>query len=265
MALAPVHPQRQLQPGARRPQLHVQPQGAAATDTAPQQARTQRTLLGQLGLRLPMQRQRPGAVIGRDVPGIPELAVIGPAAPGQRPTELRHAIGAPELLHTAGSQLRPQQAVAQQPTMLTALQLHGLLHRQGCGGRQARIRGAAERHGSQAGRDRQLHPGATPGCRLLAQRGGDARHAPRPPRQPQRAMASLLELQLQQPPAVMAGEQTLQGTVAGGRGLATGTAPLGLRLLEHLRDRRAGKDVVELLKQQRAPVGRGFRAGVGAQ
>ena len=46
----------------------------------------------------------------------------------------------------------------------------------------------------------------------------------------------------------------MQGPIALATGPSASKAPLGLGLLEHLRDRRARKDVVELLKQQQPPI-----------
>jgi hypothetical protein len=49
-------------------------------------------------------------------------------------------------------------------------------------------------------------------------------------------------------------EQGGQGGIPLAAGAAAGGPPDRLGLLEHLRDRRAGQDVVELLEQQRPPV-----------
>ena len=84
--------------------------------------------------------------------------------------------------------------------------------------------------------------------------------------QPQGERPGLLLLQLHQPPGLDAGigsrpwaKQALQGLITALAGLAAGRSPLGLRLLKHLRDRGPGEDVVELLEQQRTPVGRRCR------
>ena len=91
-------------------------------------------------------------------------------------------------------------------------------------------------------------------------------------RQAQRERTGRLRLQLHRPPGLgrawadgcggrargrqLGTQPGAQGLVPLPAGLAARGAPLRLGLVKHLRDRRAGKDVVKLLKQQRPPIGR---------
>ena len=266
MTLTPVHLQRELQPRAGSPQLHIQPQRTAAATPSPEQAAAERPLLHQLRRPLPLERQRLFAVVGGDIPGIPELALIAPTAPLQGLQQLRQTIGTPELHHPGGRQLGAHQAIAEQPAgarrTITDLRELAKLHRlqdrlRRCGWRRIR---AFEGKPGDATDYRQLDPGATARSRLTRQRPGGVRCHRQPPaaaRQPQGERATGRGLQAHQPPTTGRArtQQLLERAITqAGSGAAAG-APLGFRLLEHRADRGAGKDVVELLKQQRPPVG----------
>ena len=130
-------------------------------------------------------------------------------------------------------------------------------------GRSARP--ALQGHRRHTGRPGELHPGATTWSRLLRQCSLRTAQTPGPRRQAQGAGPASLLLQLDQPPTVVAGQQSLQRLIAAATGLAAGSPPLGFGLLKHLGDRSARKDVVKLLKQQGPPVGRFHRRALRSE
>ena len=115
MPLAPIHRQGELQVGAGRPQAALQPQRAGATAATPQEPGAEGTALQPAGLPLPDPGQGMGTVIGGDVPGVPELTAVGPAAPGQRGGQAGTPPGVPDLLDALGPQLHRDLAVLQPP------------------------------------------------------------------------------------------------------------------------------------------------------
>ena len=115
MHLAPIHRQGELQVGAGRPEHHIKPQRRATTEPPPDEAHAQRSGFGQFGRPLPAQGQGLAAVVGGQVPGIPKLAPVGPAAPLQGRGQLGQAIESPELLHANGPDQGGDQAIAEAP------------------------------------------------------------------------------------------------------------------------------------------------------
>ncbi len=306
MALPPVDAELQLDGGAAGQQPQAQPQRAVAAATPPDQLGAQGAVGLQLGTRLPGPRQRMVAVIGGDVPGIPELALVAPAAPAQRCPQQRAALGIPELLQAGRAAADAHQAVAQLPALFALV-----AEPDGMRDRQRRLAAVVRRHGgtpqrqgADARRQRQLQPDASLAGGLARQEPSRLGTAGEPPVAGGQASAARCRrqgLQLRQPPGLVAavpcarrsawcrggdpaaaarlgrvlaagrgagghglgcrqGAQAgQQGQVALSAGLAPRGAPFGFRLLEHLRNRGAGEDVVELLEQQRPPVNRRHR------
>ena len=174
MALAPVHRQGQLQPRAAGQQPAIQPHRAGTAAPPPQEADAERPLLHQLRQALPPPGQGVLAVVGGEIPGIPELPPIAVATPGQRPGQLGLAAVIPELFQPARPQPQAQQPVIEQPALLLPLQPHRLLQAGAAGGwrlagnhrRERPPRQALGHHPLQTW---QLHPAAPARGRLLGQ------------------------------------------------------------------------------------------------
>ena len=115
MHLAPIHRQGELQVGAGGPEHHIEPQRRATAEPPPDEAPAEGSGFGQLGRPLPAQGQGLAAVVGGQVPGIPKLAPVGPAAPLQGRCQLGQAIESPELLHASGPDQGGDQAIAEAP------------------------------------------------------------------------------------------------------------------------------------------------------
>ena len=115
------------------------------------------------------------AIVAGQIPGIPELTVVAPAAPLQRPRQLGQAISSPHLPHTLPPQLGRDQAIAQTPQLRgrgqrLQVQLHRVKHRQRW---QLRplwlLPPALQGHAPHTGGAGELHPLAAPRGQLAGQ------------------------------------------------------------------------------------------------
>ena len=135
MALAPVEAEHQLQPGLAGQQAPLQPHRAGAAAPPQPEAAAERTCLDPLRRLLPQPGQGAPAIGGGKVPGIPELATVAAAAPGQGSRQLGGAMAIQQLLHPAGAHHRGHQTIAQSPAPRTQvggrLQDDRVLQRQG--------------------------------------------------------------------------------------------------------------------------------------
>ena len=214
---------------------------------------------------LPRDRQRLLGVIGSQIPGIPELPgiAIAPQLHGRRQVGAAAAIA--ELLQASRAQLKRDEAVVEPPAPPgQRFGVHRRFRRGPCRTRLGAL--ALQRHRAHSRQRWQLDPVATAGTGLPGQ-GRSGGRVPGTGRQPHTAALRRQRLKLDRRPGLAAGadrwdvgswaaaQPALQGLVPLGSGPAAGRTPLGLGLLKHLRHRRAGKNVVKLLKQQRAPVG----------
>ena len=81
MGLLPVNAADQLDPGRIGPQLAIEAKAAGTGATAQHNPGQQGAALHQLMAgRIPAHRQGMVAIVGRQIPGIPELALISEAS-----------------------------------------------------------------------------------------------------------------------------------------------------------------------------------------
>ena len=268
MALLPAHLQHQFEPGAARQQPPLKPHRTIAAAAPPDKTGAQRSPFAPLRSAAPAPGQGVVPVVGRQVPGIPELALIAPAAPLQGTRQQLPSVAIPEALHPSGADAGAHQTIVESPTgsavSIAFLQhLHRILNRP----RGPRLAGAPalEPQALDAGEGGKLHPLTATRSVLAGQWGFLVTKGPGAGRQAQGAGRGAEGLQLHHRPGLAARNRPWGGTEGSGQGpvpLATGAAaggaPLGFGLVVHLGDGRARQDVVELLEQQRAPID-GFR------
>ena len=268
MALLPAHLQHQFERGAARQQPPLKPHRTATAAAPPDKTGAQRSPFAPLRSAAPAPGQGVVPVVGRQVPGIPELALIAPTAPLQGTRQQLPSLAIPEALHPSGADAGAHQTVVESPTgtvggVAVPQHLHRILNWPS-GPRLARAP-AQKPEALDAGEGGKLQPLAAPRGVLAGQRGFLVPKGPGAGRQAQGAGRGAEGLQLHHRPGLAARDRpwggtegTSQGQVPLAAGAAAGGTPLGFGLVVHLGDGRTRQDVVELLEQQRAPID-GFR------
>ena len=264
MGLMPIEAELELKPRCISAQDQIHPQRAVAERATQNHPCQQGATFLHLHLPSLRQRQRMLQIVARKIPGIPELAMVLIALDLNRSRELIHALGILQTNQTALIHFKRKTAVAETPVLLgKGLHPDGMTDR--FGGRTAgdRVNPALERQGHDACGFRKLDPNAATGSLLHRQIASLA--APITARQLQKRRPTLQRLQTTPGPRLntsvgwrgtrgLAIEQAAQTLRASGCRLTACAAPLKLRLIEDLRNRGAGKDVVELLEQKRRPI-----------